>query len=182
MTYLKLTSDFADLCLTLADLCLTLADLCLTLADLCFITVSGLVSAQYLAESQQGQGQAVFSMQNLMNIKIDPHEEINIRDISQSCISRPNFAWKLAKYYYAEHELKDHNCFGRKGKLPLEEQKLKLIHRHVLTYFPVELEHQAVQAWKECCVSIDKNIRNTFGEYSYKNKPNQRSTSVSNAG
>ncbi|XP_033752935.1 uncharacterized protein LOC117336489 isoform X7 [Pecten maximus] len=89
-----------------------------------------------------------------------------ISEINRSSSSRPNFAWRLARYFYNNDEMRGRNCFGRKGKKAICSKKLNMIHKLVFEYFPLGSEDSAKRMWSDCTVAIDKGIRNTIhGHY-----------------
>lgn len=96
------------------------------------------------------------------------HIITNLRFTSQS---RQNFAWKLVRHYFTDYELRDHNCYGRKGKKALSQDKLSKIYHLVFRYFPVEEPAMKERAWRECTIAVDKGIRNTFCDYTARFKP-----------
>ncbi|XP_060086259.1 uncharacterized protein LOC132565628 isoform X3 [Ylistrum balloti] len=89
-----------------------------------------------------------------------------ISEINRSSSSRPNFAWRLARYFYNNDEMRGRNCFGRKGKQAICPKKLNMIHKLVFEYFPLGSGDSAKRMWSDCTVAIDKGIRNTIhGHY-----------------
>ncbi|XP_033752957.1 uncharacterized protein LOC117336493 isoform X7 [Pecten maximus] len=107
------------------------------------------------------------------DVKLETQDKEAVYEIFGSSYSRQNFAWRLVRYMFEDSELKDHNCYGRKGKPSLDVEKLAMVRELVFTYYP--LEHFILQqrAWKACTVAIDKGIRNTFCDY----HPRQQSSS-----
>ncbi|VDI71600.1 Hypothetical predicted protein [Mytilus galloprovincialis] len=98
---------------------------------------------------------------------VEPEEEHIIQEILTNAVSRQNFAWRLVRHYFTDPELKDHNCFGRRGKMPLITDKLEKVESIVFAYYPVADPALYPQAWRECVVAIDKGIRNSFSDYGY---------------
>ena len=98
---------------------------------------------------------------------VEPEEEKYVQELLTSAVSRQNFAWKLVRHFFMDSELKDHNCFGRRGKSPLNIQKLEKVENIVFAYYPVVDVALYAQAWRECIVAIDKGIRNSFSDYGY---------------
>lgn len=84
-----------------------------------------------------------------------------ITGIYRSSSSRPNFAWRLARYFFTDDEMRGRNCFGRKGKLAVCPQKLTIINRLVFEFFPLGENDSRKRLWSDCTVAIDKGIRNT---------------------
>lgn len=103
--------------------------------------------------------------EQICNIKLEAHDKEAVYEIFSSSYSRQNFAWRLVRYMFSDSELKDHNCYGRKGKPSLDVGKLSMVRELVFAYYP--LDHFILQqkAWKACTVAIDKGIRNTFCDY-----------------
>lgn len=102
-------------------------------------------------------------------------EQETIEEILASAVSRQNFAWRLVRHFFTDSELKDHNCFGRRGKLPLDGAKLDKIEKIVFAYYPVGNNSLYPQMWRECVVAIDKGIRNSFSDYGYMKMDDRRS-------
>lgn len=83
-----------------------------------------------------------------------------------SC-SCQNLAWRLVKYMFRADELHGHNCFGRRGKQCLDRTKLHKVKHIVFSFYVVDSEKYEMESavWKQCCVAIDKGIRNTYERY-----------------
>jgi len=75
----------------------------------------------------------------------------------RSC-SVGNFAAKLVQLIFTKGELIDHNCMGRKGKLPLDCDKLDKVKEYVSKMFPVQASQSDMQ-WKKCVIAIDEFLR-----------------------
>lgn len=116
---------------------------------------------------QPADEQAAFvgSMPENCNVKLDPLAKEAVFDIFSSSYSRQNFAWRLVRYLFEDSELKDHNCYGRKGKPALDLEKLCMVKDLVFAYYPLQDPSLVPQAWKACTIAIDKGIRNTFCDY-----------------
>ncbi|XP_060086278.1 uncharacterized protein LOC132565629 isoform X8 [Ylistrum balloti] len=98
-------------------------------------------------------------------IKLDPEVQEAVYEIFGSSYSRQNFAWRLVRSMFEDSELKDHNCYGRKGKPSLDVEKLSKVKELVFSYYPLDDCVLQQRAWKACTVAIDKGIRNTFCDY-----------------
>lgn len=98
---------------------------------------------------------------------VPAEQEVAIQEILSSAVSRQNFAWRLVRHFFTDYELKDHNCFGRRGKLPLNSAKLEKVEQIVFAYYPVDNMSHYPQMWRECVIAIDKGIRNAFSDYGY---------------
>ena len=85
-----------------------------------------------------------------------------IREILNQSNSRQNFAWKLCQYFFSVSELEGCNCYGRKGKKPLETQRLNKIQALSFHYYPLTVVEDYTKAWSNCRIAIDKGIRNIF--------------------
>ncbi|KAK3608470.1 hypothetical protein CHS0354_010317 [Potamilus streckersoni] len=99
--------------------------------------------------------------------EITPEESAHIGEIHLSSYSRQNFAWRLCQYYFQPSELEGHNCYGRKGKPGLDENRLAKVRMLTIMYYPLMEDENEAKAWQNCVVAIDKGIRNTFSEYAY---------------
>lgn len=75
----------------------------------------------------------------------------------RSC-SVGNFAAKLVQLIFTKGELIDRNCTGRKGKLPLDFDKLDKVKEYVSKMFPVQASQSDTQ-WKKCVIAIDEFLR-----------------------
>ncbi|XP_021368189.1 uncharacterized protein LOC110459952 isoform X10 [Mizuhopecten yessoensis] len=117
--------------------------------------------------------QAVFegTVPENCNVNLDSQEREAVYEIFGSSYSRQNFAWRLVRYMYEDSELKDHNCYGRKGKPSLKVEKLCKVKDLVFAYYPLEDDLLQQRAWKACTVAIDKGIRNTFCDYHPRQQP-----------
>ncbi|XP_069132870.1 uncharacterized protein [Argopecten irradians] len=102
-----------------------------------------------------------------------------ISEINRSSSSRPNFAWRLARYFYTNDEMRGRNCFGRKGKQAICSKKLSLIQKLVFEYFPIGPEDSPKRMWSDCTVAIDKGIRNTIHGHYMKSSSNSQQPSPS---
>ena len=69
-----------------------------------------------------------------------------------------NFAAKLVQFIFTKGELIDHNCTGRKGKLPLDSDKLDKVKQYISKMFPVQASQSDTQ-WKKCINAIDEFLR-----------------------
>ena len=85
-----------------------------------------------------------------------------IKDILNQSNSRQNFAWKLCQFFFDVSELEGCNCYGRKGKKPLDIRRLKKIQALAFLYFPLTTIEDYPKAWSNCRIAIDKGIRNIF--------------------
>ena len=83
-----------------------------------------------------------------------------VKRIVNQSNSRQNFAWKLCRYFFSE--LQGCNCYGRKGKKPLDTDRLKKIQDLSFHYFPLTVVEDFTKAWSNCRIAIDKGIRNIF--------------------
>ncbi|XP_021368164.1 uncharacterized protein LOC110459950 isoform X8 [Mizuhopecten yessoensis] len=103
-----------------------------------------------------------------------------ISEINRSSSSRPNFAWRLARYFYNNDEMRGRNCFGRKGKRAICSKKLEVIHNLVFEYFPLGPEDSEKRMWSDCTVAIDKGIRNTIHGHYMKSGSSSNQTQSTN--
>ena len=98
-------------------------------------------------------------------------QQETIHSIVMDACSRKNLAWRLVKHVFTEDELKGHNCYGRRNKPALDQAKLSRVQSLCYAYYPMpddvvnDLEHMRI-TWRECCIAIDKGIRNTY-EYGH---------------
>ena len=73
-----------------------------------------------------------------------------------------NFAWRLSKLLFSRNEMRNKNCYGRKGKAALDPVKLNKIREMVERHFPDSNQYRATELWKSCTSRIDTGLRNLF--------------------
>ena len=100
-------------------------------------------------------------------VRFDPQlisaaEAIAVRHLAFKACSCQNLAWRLVKYIFKADELKGRNCFGRRGKQCLDEDKLLKV-KQILSCFYIFDTDESDCVWKQCCVAIDAGLRNTSG-------------------
>lgn len=93
-------------------------------------------------------------------------EIVKIMEILNQSNSRQNFAWKLCQFFFSVGELEGCNCYGRKGKKPLDINRLNKIQALSFQYFPLTVIEDYTKAWSNCRIAIDKGIRNIFYDIS----------------
>ena len=103
-----------------------------------------------------------------------------IRDILNQSNSRQNFAWKLCQFFFSVSELEGCNCYGRKGKKPLDSIRLNKIQAIAFFYFPLTVVEDYTKAWSNCRIAIDKGIRNIFYPHGPSRKVQEASLSFVN--
>ena len=87
-------------------------------------------------------------------------EWIKMKEILNQSNSRQNFAWKLCQHFFDVSELRGSNTYGRKGKKPLDANRVKTIQALAFLYFPLTSVEEYPKAWSNCRIAIDKGIRN----------------------
>ena len=95
---------------------------------------------------------------------------LHVTGFAQLCDTRPQFAWKLAKFLFSNDELLGCNCYGKMGKYALDPKKLTTIFSLVFQYFPEDDLKKQAQLWSRCTISIDQGIRNLHKKQLRKNR------------
>ena len=98
----------------------------------------------------------------LQNGEFSEDDLSKVKEILNQSNSRQNFAWKLCRYFFSASELQGCNCYGRKGKKPLDKQRLNKIQALSFQYYPLTIVEDYTKAWSNCRIAIDKGIRNIF--------------------
>ena len=86
-----------------------------------------------------------------------------ICDLVVESNSRPNFAWRLARYFLTDAQLRGRCTYGnRYKKQPLDEAIIVVIQFLVFKFFPLARESDYKGAWRRCYHAIDSVIKNLF--------------------
>lgn len=125
------------------------------------------INAQFLRSNSPKAGDCNALEHQEGDLALSDSEMGGILELRASSYSRQNFAWKLVRYFFSDLEIKDHNCYGRKGKPSLEATKLNKVRSLAFQYYPAANQLEEARCWRECVVAIDKGIRNTFCDYNY---------------